>query len=695
MQSLTEPTVNKRSLFFWLILLTGFFILLEISFYIQCNQHYLSGFAEVSQQLKIPYTIIPGILFFVVVQLLLHLIFTFYVWLISIGLIKFFNRKTDEINIGITVWLLVLFCCLLANQIYIPNSKFSDLLHYLFPTLTIARVFYFIVLGINLTLFTFAMLGFRNYLTNKYVLALALTIATVIIIEKKIEISPRPVQFQSIHKNVVIVGIDSLRPDFLGFFGAAIETPNLDALLGQAAVFSDAVTPLARTFPSWVSILTGSPPYVHGVRSNLTSQEHLDLTQSLPRLFQKAGYRTIYATDETRFSNINKNFGFDELVVPPMGLNDFLIGSSNDFPFSNLIVNTALGKWLFPYSYANRAVFFTYDPNSFLGRIETSMQQNVNKPLFLVVHFCLAHFPYIWIKANPAEDVTERYALSVQGVDQQIGDFFALLNANGVLKNALVVILSDHGEAIEFNGDRVTEKALYTETHEPKRFYPPSLDMEDFNQSAGHGTDVLGIPQYHSLLAFLDFGRSSPHVISGAVSLTQIKPTILDILFQQASARSLKKYIDHPTEGVADQHILLESDFSPESIRTIYPDIRKAILEGIQLFEIKAGTLQLVLKKDMEARVIASKQYADLYGDWLLALYPTSAKFSHPILINLHTGVWTDNLTSTFAKTAPIAAMLKNLQNAYGHEIKPIAQEYSHATREARITQKTPQYTKI
>ncbi len=34
------------------------------------------------------------------------------------------------------------------------------------------------------------------------------------------------------------------------------------------------------------------------------------------------------------------------------------------------------------------------------------------------------------------------------------------------------------------------------------RFYPPSLDKEEVNQSAGHGTDVLGLTQYHSLLAF-------------------------------------------------------------------------------------------------------------------------------------------------------------------------------------------------
>src|SRR5204863_1260045 len=140
----------------------------------------------------------------------------------------------------------------------------------------------------------------------------------------------------------------------LGYFGAGKYTPHMDEFLNQATVFSESLTPLARTFPSWVSILTGAYPKNSNVRYNLSDQITFDLKQTLPSILRDHGYKTIYAIDETRFSNINESYGFDQIVAPPTGFNDFLIGTINDFPLSNLLVNTILGKYLFPYSYANR-----------------------------------------------------------------------------------------------------------------------------------------------------------------------------------------------------------------------------------------------------------------------------------------------------------------------------------------------------
>src|SRR5207253_529486 len=157
------------------------------------------------------------------------------------------------------------------------------------------------------------------------------------------------------------------------YFGYDRPTPYLDSLLESSTVFPDAVTPLARTFPSWSSLLTGLYPRQSRIRSNLADQTDLQLTSTLPAILRNHGYETIYATDETRFSNIDKNFGFDRIIGPPMGLNDFLIGNFNDFPLSNLFVNTVIGKILFPYNYANRAPHFTYDPDSFLKSLTPAL----------------------------------------------------------------------------------------------------------------------------------------------------------------------------------------------------------------------------------------------------------------------------------------------------------------------------------
>ena len=66
-----------------------------------------------------------------------------------------------------------------------------------------------------------------------------------------------------------MIGIDSLRLDELKRFGGTGLTPNLDRFLEHADVFADSTTPAARTFSSWVAILTGRAPTETGARFNL------------------------------------------------------------------------------------------------------------------------------------------------------------------------------------------------------------------------------------------------------------------------------------------------------------------------------------------------------------------------------------------------------------------------------------------
>ena len=65
-----------------------------------------------------------------------------------------------------------------------------------------------------------------------------------------------------------------------------------------------------------------------------------------PKLLADAGYHTIYATDEVRFSNLDETYGFRELIAPPMGASDFLLSFFADTPLTNLLVNTAAGAVL-------------------------------------------------------------------------------------------------------------------------------------------------------------------------------------------------------------------------------------------------------------------------------------------------------------------------------------------------------------
>lgn len=689
---------SYKSLFFNLLLLTAFFLCLEISFFITENKAYFADFTHVANELTVPKRAMTAILAFIFIQLSLHFLYTLCIWVLTILNSKFLARYISSsspsskfiLKLGIATWLIGLTTIFLLNFHWYPNSKFSELIAVIFFTPILIKLGLYFFLALSSVVIMIAIIGlfyqFKSlHSWQQFMMCVLLIVISVCLTQKKPIVTTNPAT--GAQPNIIIIGIDALRPDFLAYFGHDKQAPFLDEFLNHATVFSDALTPLARTFPSWTSILTGQYPIKSGVRFNLANPEHLHLTDTLPAILKKHHYITAYASDETRFSNIDHYYGFDEIITAPMGLNDFIIGTFNDFPISNLLVNTKLGQWLFPYSYGNRGVYFTYDPQSFLERLTPFLQTPKEHPLFLCVHFCLTHFPNVWAGSHtdgllPAEV----YQASVDAVGKQIEGFFNLLKQNKLLEHAIVVVLSDHGEGLALAGDRITEKELYFDKNNNKNFlvphfYPPSMDNEDVNQSAGHGTDVLGLPQYHVLLSFKFFGFKQQTIASvpALVTLLDIKPTILELLDigdgvgHQTDGVSLagfltseKKVHDHPA------HIFIESDYSPESIRTVYPEVRHVMLDGIKLFSIDPVTTRLIIKDQMGKMILTSKQYADLYGEWVLAYYPQNKTLRTPILVNLRTGEWTDHLDSNLAKHSPAIMMMHALKSFYSQELSTI-----------------------
>lgn len=671
--------------FAYLFILTIMFFLLEISFFIECNHEYLADFTFVSDNLHIPLSILPGLVFFISAQLILHFAYCVLTWMITqLVIMALHVPENKHLQLAISIWFLGVFTLIVANAYYYPNAKFSILISSILYDHTFTQIIFFALLTLCGVVLTIAFAGLMKHCYRRTQITLSIIVALVLIanIYNKNETLYLH-DASTINKpNIIIVGVDSLRPDFLSFFGRANPTPFIDEFLNSATVFSEAITPLARTFPSWTGILTGEYPRKIGVRFNLAEQQHIKLDHSLPAILKKQGYETIYATDETRFSNIDKNYGFDRIVTPPIGLNDFLLGTFNDFVLSNLLVNTVIGQYLFPYSYANRPVYYMYQPDSFLHFVAPVLRENRQKPLFLAIHFCLPHHPYIWASLPDAKySQVEKYAASIVRVDQQVKDFFVMLQQAKLLDHAIVVLLSDHGEALEMAGDRITESALFITNAKSKKiptFYPPSLDDEAVNQSAGHGTDVLGLPQYHTLLAFKFYGLDGQvsRVVPGVVSLLDIKSTVLDLLHlkhDKNNGESLAAVVLNKSNNITHQHVFLESDYSPAAIRTVYPDIHQAMLEGIDLFEINAKTTRLTVKPSMAEKIIISKQLAVIDGEWMLALYPQNKATRMPILVNLVTGEWTNDMDTVFAQHSPAATMLQSLRQFYGDEIKRVA----------------------
>src|SRR5690349_23638585 len=106
-------------------------------------------------------------------------------------------------------------------------------------------------------------------------------------------------------ENVVVIVIDSLRPDFIGAYGSPrVQTPNLDKLISRGLRFNRAFPEALVTVPARRSIFTGQrifpyrnfePVYDLGVSPGWTAIENLDQTRM--QSLSDAGYRTIQVTD--------------------------------------------------------------------------------------------------------------------------------------------------------------------------------------------------------------------------------------------------------------------------------------------------------------------------------------------------------------------------------------------------------------
>ena len=96
--------------------------------------------------------------------------------------------------------------------------------------------------------------------------------------------------------SVVLISIDTLRPDRLGAYGSSrVTSPQLDRWLGRGGmVAGDAISPAPWTLPAHVSLFTGLDPPSHGVEtgSSTFSSRHRTLAEA----FRGAGYRTLAVT---------------------------------------------------------------------------------------------------------------------------------------------------------------------------------------------------------------------------------------------------------------------------------------------------------------------------------------------------------------------------------------------------------------
>lgn len=329
--------------------------------------------------------------------------------------------------------------------------------------------------------------------------------------------------------NLIIISIDTLRPDHMGAYGYGKNTtPNIDKFAKNAMVFTNATTVVPMTHPSFFSLMTGQDVF----KTRIISNQNLgisDNTKTLATRLKDAGFKTsAFVSAEASLSQ-----GFDRF-----GTYDFKYYFSQD------------GHDRFGQS--SREGY-----EDFLAKAAASIKNNKGK-FFTWIHLIDPHAPYFppddlkcrfgeaycgQIKGKTLEEIDNSrsdyqqcqsriipgekldlmqslYDGDVAAADRIVGNILQKIKKEGLEKNSIIVIYGDHGEGFDHNYYFSHQGVLYDSAVKiPLIIYHPFSQTHGYSDILLQNTDVL--PTILDLLAvsYEDTisGKSFAPVLSGGI----------------------------------------------------------------------------------------------------------------------------------------------------------------------------------
>ena len=595
--------------------------------------------------------------YFLAAQVLLHLAFGFLIWLLARASALAWPTVRRHLTRAIFIWFSVLAAAVIAyNAMWYPRTGIGAYYHDFVARpvgpLTIAQIIYYLaVAAAMVTLIAAAKAWYlgadqRAFLKVTGYSAGVLVIAALVTFVHGHNLTARAVAAQT-QPHVIILGIDSLRLDQLRRFGGTGVTPNLDRFLETADIVRDTTTPVARTFPSWAAILSGRSPKVTGARFNLAARDSIQVNPTIGDVLRSAGYRTVYSTDEVRFANIDKSYGFDQVVTPPIGAADFVIGNYNELPLVSVIADTWLGRWLFPYSYGNRGAATLFQPRTFLTRLNREVDFD-RGPVMFISHLTASHWPYfvadtpMGVVRKEHRDDRPLYRVGLQIADEMFGNLIGILERKGALKNAIVIVLSDHGEALALPQD-----TMIAEGSRVDGLRAPLMVMD-----SGHGQSVLSPVQFQVLLGFRSFGpgagfSSSGRNLPGSATVEDIAPTLLALLginsnplhaTGESFADTLQAVHGADRVGSASRVRFTETDLRVLPSTDGGVDEVATAKANSKFFEVSSETGRMSIRKAFAPLSLAYKERAAFNEEKLLAILPAGPDAQQFILVEKSSG---------------------------------------------------------
>jgi arylsulfatase len=306
--------------------------------------------------------------------------------------------------------------------------------------------------------------------------------------------------------------VDTLRADHLGSYGYPRPTsPHLDALAAEGVVFERATSPSSWTRPAVASLFTSRLPSEHGA---VTTQHRLaDGVPTLAEALHAAGYQGI---------GVSANF-------PHVSLATGLARGFDSFAALQAEAEPGDPDWLWPggEGAAGERHLRAASADEVNAELLRRLPQRIEAPLFVYAHYMEPHSGYAppaalrarFVRdpeldraappasseyvlelasgrrtASPAEiqRLVDLYDAEIAAADEALGRLLHALAARGIARDAVVVVLSDHGEEFSEHGGFFHGLALHRESlHVPLVIRDPRVRGGERRSEV---VDLLDVP---------------------------------------------------------------------------------------------------------------------------------------------------------------------------------------------------------
>lgn len=258
-------------------------------------------------------------------------------------------------------------------------------------------------------------------------------------------------------QNLILISIDTLRPDMLGAYGYPRPTsPVLDELADDGTLFLNAFSTSPWTIPAHGSLLTGLYPNRHGAKSELLALSP-DVS-TLSEILAAHGLRTAAFVNSLFLSKrYGFNKGFDEYEYVE---EDVRLESSG--MAKRVIQWFATEKperfFLFLHDYQTHSDY-SAQPKYQEGLIRPYEGKVTGATSELMV-FRNDHSP---LGPRDIEHLVDLYVGGIRQMDAELGRLFRHLQQAGYWENTLIIVTSDHGEEFLEHGGVLHGRTQYDE----------------------------------------------------------------------------------------------------------------------------------------------------------------------------------------------------------------------------------------